>query len=60
MLMKETVFVIVIAHILDRFLGDPVYPFHPVRLIGKAIEINVVMLIQCQIKKAFVTIILYR
>lgn len=38
--MIETAFIIFIAHIMDRLLGDPVYTFHPVRLIGKAIEIK--------------------
>jgi adenosylcobinamide-phosphate synthase len=29
---------LVLAFILDLRIGDPVYPFHPVRLMGKAIE----------------------
>ena len=37
--MIKAAFIIFLAHILDHFLGDPVYPFHPIRLIGKVIEI---------------------
>ncbi|MBI3307159.1 MAG: cobalamin biosynthesis protein CobD [Candidatus Omnitrophica bacterium] len=29
---------IILAFVLDLILGDPVYPYHPVRLMGKAIE----------------------
>ncbi len=29
---------LVLAFLLDLWIGDPVYPFHPIRLMGRAIE----------------------
>jgi adenosylcobinamide-phosphate synthase len=36
--MSECALVLLAAFILDLILGDPVYPFHPVRLAGRAIQ----------------------
>lgn len=35
--MGDAVIVLVSAFAVDRLIGDPVYPFHPVRLIGRTI-----------------------
>lgn len=37
--MKECLFVLLVAFVLDLYLGDPVYRFHPVRLIGHLIHL---------------------
>jgi len=36
--MKPHVMLIVLAFAMDACIGDPVYPFHPVRLMGKFIQ----------------------
>src|SRR3990172_5505280 len=36
--MLTTALILLGAHILDRIFGDPVYPLHPVRLIGSCIS----------------------
>ncbi len=36
--MKECLIVLLVAFVLDLYLGDPVYRFHPVRLIGHLIH----------------------
>lgn len=36
--MKESLIILFVAFILDLYLGDPVYRFHPVRLIGHLIN----------------------
>ena len=37
--MNDVLLVLLVAYILDLVLGDPVYPFHPVRLIGLLISL---------------------
>lgn len=37
-IIKSPYFDVCAAFILDLFIGDPVYPFHPIRLIGKLIS----------------------
>lgn len=37
--MKECLVVLLVAFVLDLYLGDPAYPFHPVRLIGHLIRL---------------------
>lgn len=39
--MESIVLVIILAFILDCLLGDPEYPFHPIRLMGKFISLNI-------------------
>ncbi len=36
--MNDSLIALLIAFVLDLYLGDPVYPFHPVRLIGHLIQ----------------------
>ncbi|MBW1780299.1 MAG: cobalamin biosynthesis protein CobD [Deltaproteobacteria bacterium] len=36
--MLELAVVIFFAHVLDLLVGDPRYPFHPIRIIGRAIS----------------------
>ena len=37
--MPDCIIILLMAFMLDIFIGDPVYPLHPVRLIGKTIVI---------------------
>ena len=37
--MKECLVVLLVAFVMDLYLGDPVYRFHPVRLIGHLIKL---------------------
>lgn len=36
--MNECLIILLFAFVIDLYLGDPVYPFHPVRLIGHLIK----------------------
>ncbi|MBU2510796.1 adenosylcobinamide-phosphate synthase CbiB [bacterium] len=36
--MKECLIILLLAFVLDLYLGDPVYPLHPVRLMGHLIK----------------------
>jgi len=40
-LVEFTVFIILIAFILDCIIGDPQNPFHPIRLIGSGISLGI-------------------
>ncbi|MBT4526586.1 MAG: hypothetical protein HOC24_08550, partial [Deltaproteobacteria bacterium] len=37
--MSDALLILLVAYLLDLLIGDPVYPLHPVRLIGSSILI---------------------